>query len=62
MSNKITVEFLSDSKLKLASLTMFGDDASTNLYENGRYEYELDSSEYSLKEKSGVIRRSRIEK
>ena len=60
MSDNPTVNFLSESNVKLAELTIFGDENISELKENGHYEYELDSCKYSLKEKSRVIKRSRI--
>ncbi len=61
MSNPLTVDFLSKGGAALAQLTIFGDGELASLHENGRYEYELDSPDYRLKEKSGIIRRSRID-
>jgi predicted component of viral defense system (DUF524 family) len=42
------------------SLSIFGAESGGALFENGRYEYELDSSGFSLREVPGVIRHSRI--
>jgi len=61
MGNELTVDFLSESGAVLASLAILGDGEMDSLHESGRYEYELDSLDYRLKEKSGIIRRSRID-
>jgi predicted component of viral defense system (DUF524 family) len=60
MSNPLTVDFLSGNGARLTQLTVFGDGEVSSLKENGRYEYELDSPLYSLKEVSGVLSHSRI--
>ncbi|MBC8453881.1 hypothetical protein H8D64_02380 [PVC group bacterium] len=62
MSNKLIINFHSDSNTKLAELTIFGDGEISELKENGHYEYELNSTEYLMKEKSRVIKCSRINK
>jgi len=41
-------------------IRIFGDTSQNALLENGRYEYELSSPEFSLREVPGVIRHSRI--
>jgi len=41
-------------------LSIFGAESGGALFENGRYEYELDSPGFSLREVPGVIRHSRI--
>ena len=61
MSNKLTITFLSSLGTPLVSLSLFGEGEMTSLHENGRYEYELDSPRYRLKERRGIIRRSRID-
>lgn len=56
MSSKLKIEFRSESGALLTRLAVFGDEGITSLSENGRYEYELESPHYSLREVSGVIR------
>jgi len=60
MSNTLTVYFVSDTQQPLATLTVFGDGDLLSLQENGRYEYELASPEYSLRKVPSVISHSRI--
>jgi predicted component of viral defense system (DUF524 family) len=60
MSKQLSVDFYADNGAVLARLTVFGDGEMESLQENGRYEYELDTSGFSLREKSRVISHSRI--
>jgi hypothetical protein len=60
MSKPLTVDFLAGNGTRLTQLTVFGDGEVSSLKETGRYEYELDSPLYSLKEISGVLSHSRI--
>jgi hypothetical protein len=60
MSKPLTVDFRSGNGTRLTQLKVFGDGELSSLNENGRYEYELDSPLYSLKEVSGVLSHSRI--
>jgi hypothetical protein len=60
MVSMLTVDFLSGSGARLTQLTVFGDGDLSSLKENGRYEYELDSPLYSLREIPGVLSHSRI--
>jgi predicted component of viral defense system (DUF524 family) len=60
MSESFRVDFVSGDGSRLAGLTVFGDGELSALQEGKRYEYELDSSRYSLKEVSGVLTHSRI--
>ncbi|MCC5845911.1 MAG: DUF2357 domain-containing protein [Verrucomicrobia bacterium] len=60
MSNEVMVGFCSESGSALARLTFYGEFGAEALEENGRYEYELDSPGFSLREVPGVIRHSRI--
>ncbi len=62
MSKTLTVEFLSDNGRPLSTLTIFGDRELASLQENGRYEYELDSPQFSLNENGRIIAHSRIER
>ena len=60
MVSMLTVDFRSGNGTRLTQLKVFGDGELSSLNENGRYEYELDSPLYSLKEVSGVLSHSRI--
>lgn len=60
MNKPLTVDFLSSTDARLTQLTVFGDGEQSSLKESGRYEYELDSPLYSLKEISGILSHSRI--
>ncbi len=60
MVSMLTVDFRSGNGTCLTQLTVFGDGELSSLNENGRYEYELDSPLYSLKETPRVISHSRI--
>ncbi|MDZ8118199.1 DUF2357 domain-containing protein [Pontiella agarivorans] len=60
MSSELSINFKSGSREPLARMTVFGEAGITSLTENGRYEYELDSPRFSLKEVPRVITHSRI--
>lgn len=57
-SEVIRLSMVSDSPP--VSLSIFGAESGGALYENGRYEYELNAPGFSLREVPGVIRHSRI--
>ncbi|MEX2607926.1 MAG: DUF2357 domain-containing protein [Kiritimatiellia bacterium] len=61
MTEELGIPFLSGTGIVLAQAAIFGDPVRDGLEENGRYEYELSSPDYSLKEQPGVIRHSRIQ-
>jgi predicted component of viral defense system (DUF524 family) len=61
MPDHLTVKFKVAGETCLPGVTVFGDGALSALQEGGRYEYELDSCRFSLREVSGVVLHSRIE-
>jgi len=61
MSSELIIQLGSENGPVPARLALYGDFGVEALQENGRYEYELDRPDVSLKEVPGVIRRSRIQ-
>jgi len=59
-SHPLTVDIGIEGRINGLCIRIFGDTSQNALLENGRYEYELSSPEFSLREVPGVIRHSRI--
>lgn len=60
MNDTLEVEFHSNSGELLTRMSVFGDAGEVSMSENGRYEYELASSLFSLRQVPGIVARSRI--
>jgi predicted component of viral defense system (DUF524 family) len=61
MSADLSIDFFKEGRDPICTIRVFGETDRGGLRENGRYEYELGSPEFSLQEQSGIIRHSRIE-
>lgn len=61
LSADLLVNRFTGSGIRGAAVRIFGETDREGLRENGRYEYELSSPDYSLREQPGVIRHSRIQ-